>query len=171
MGMTDVDVSKLNTTTGIKVGDSDAPVKIIEFINIRCPYCRQWFDEKNDLLQEYVNAGKIERIIKLFDKEKPALAKGNIMHHHVPTDASAMSAIKAIYDTQDIWGDLEDHTEIAEYAVNTLGLSLQDNDEMSQAILEEAIDANVFFIPTVIIGDQVFDQKISNEELIALLEK
>jgi hypothetical protein len=42
---------------------------------------------------------------------------------------------------------------------------------MSQAILEEAIDANVFFIPTVIIGDKVFDQKISNEELIALLEK
>ena len=170
MGMTDIDVSKLNTTTGIKIGDTDAPIKVIEFINIRCPYCRQWFDEKNDLLQEYVNTGKIERIIKLFDKEKPSLAKGNIMHHHIPNDASAMSAIKAIYDTQDIWGDLEDHTEIAMYAQNTLGLTLQEDETMYDAIIKETQDANVFFIPTVIIGDQVFDQKISNEELIALLE-
>ena len=171
MRMTDVDVSKLNTTNGIKIGDVEAPIKVIEFINIRCPFCRQWFDEKNDLLQEYVNEGKIERIIKLFDKEKPALAKGNVMHHHVPNDTSALSAIKAIYDTQDIWGDLEEHKDIAEYATTKLGLSLQNYEEMTATILKEAEEANVFFIPTVIIGEEVFDQKITNEELIALLEK
>ncbi|MFW8053187.1 thioredoxin domain-containing protein [Vagococcus fluvialis] len=170
MGMTDVNVEKLSTEVGIKIGDADAPIKVIEFINIRCPYCKQWFDEKNDLLQEYVNAGKIERIIKLFDKEKPALAKGNIMHHHIPNDASAMSAIKAIYDTQDIWGDLEDHTEIAMYAQNTLGLSLQEDETMYEAIIEETQEANVFFIPTVIIGNEIFDQKITNDELKALLD-
>ncbi len=171
MGMTDVDVTKLNTDTGIKIGDNEAPIKVIEFINIRCPFCRQWFDEKNDLLQEYVNAGKIQRVIKLFDKEKPSLAKGNIMHHHVPTDASASSAIQSIYKTQDIWGDLEDHTEIAAYAVNELGLSLQEYENMTTRILKEAEEANVFFIPTVIIGEEVFDQKISTEELKALLDK
>ena len=170
MGMTDIDVTKLSTQTGIKIGDSDAPIKVIEFHNIRCPFCKQWFDEKNDLLQEYVNQGKIERIIKLFDKEKPALAKGNVMHHHVPNDDSALSAIKAIYDTQDIWGDLESHDEIAAYAVDTLDLSLQNYKESTEMILNEAEEANVFFIPTVIIGNKVFDQKITNNELKALLD-
>lgn len=171
MGMTEVDVTKLNTTTGIKIGDTEAPVKVIEFVNIRCPFCRQWFDEKNDLLQEYVNNGKIERIIKLFDKEKPALAKGNVMHHHVPNDASALSALKAIYDTQDDWGDLENHEDIAKFAVEKLNLSLQDYQNETDEILKEAEEANVFFIPTVIIGETVFDQKITDDELIALLEK
>ena len=81
-----------------------------------------------------------------------------------------MSAIKAIYDTQDIWGDLEDHTEIAMYAQNTLGLSLQEDETMYEAIIEETQEANVFFIPTVIIGNEIFDQKITNDELKALLD-
>ncbi|HCM88993.1 MULTISPECIES: thioredoxin domain-containing protein [Vagococcus] len=170
MGMTDVDVTKINTETGIKIGDDNAPTKIVEFINLRCPYCRQWSDEKDDLLQELVNEGKIQRIIKLFNKEKPALTKGNVMHGFVPNDASAISAIRSIYETQDTWGDLEDHTEIANFAESTLSLTRQNSEEISQAIVKEAEEANVFFIPTVIVGNQVFDQKISNEELLKLLK-
>lgn len=170
MGMTDIDVTKLSLETGIMIGDKNAPIKVIEFINVRCPYCRQWFEEKNDLLQEYVNAGKIERIIKLFDKEKPSLAKGNIMHHYIPNDVSAISVIKSIYETQDSWGDLEDHSDIAKYATEKLGLSLQDYEVSTEAILKETKEANVFFIPTVIIGNEVFDQKISDSELKALLD-
>ncbi len=170
MGMTDVDVTKINLETGIKIGNDNAPIKIVEFVNLRCPYCRQWSDEKNDLLQDYVNAGKIQRIIKLFDKEKPSLAKGNVMHHYVPNDPSALSAILSIYETQDDWGDLEDHTDIATFATEKLSLTLQDYQATSTAILKEAEESNVFFIPTVIVGDQVFDQKISNEELLALLK-
>ena len=43
---------------------------MIEFINVRCPYCRKWFEESEELLAQSVKSGKVERIIKLFDKEK-----------------------------------------------------------------------------------------------------
>ena len=43
---------------------------MIEFINVRCPYCRKWFEESKELLAQSVKSGKVERIIKLFDKEK-----------------------------------------------------------------------------------------------------
>ena len=69
MGMTDVNVEKLSTEVGIKIGDADAPIKVIEFINIRCPYCKQWFDEKNDLLQEYVNAVKLNVLLNFSIKK------------------------------------------------------------------------------------------------------
>ena len=170
MGMTEIDTTKINTETGIKIGSDDAPKKIVEFVNLRCPYCRKWSDEKNDLLQELVNDGKIQRIIKLFDKEKPTLAVGNVMHHHVPNDETALSAILAIYNSQDAWGQLESHEEVAAYATDVLNLTLQDYEVTSQAIVEETKESNVFFIPTMIVEDQVFDQKISNEELLDLLK-
>ncbi|MEG0550633.1 MAG: thioredoxin domain-containing protein [Vagococcus sp.] len=170
MGMTEVDVTKINPTTGIKIGDDKAPIKVIEFVNLRCPFCRLWSDEKDTFLQQYVEEGKIQRVIKLFDKEKPSLAKGNIMHHHVPNNDLALSAIQSIYETQDDWGDLEDHNEIAAFATDRLNLSLQDFKDTSESIINEAEAANVVFVPTVIIGEHVFDQKISIQELKAILD-
>lgn len=171
MGMTEIDVTKVNTETGIKIGLDTAPTKIVEFVNLRCPYCKQWSDEKNDLLQELVNDGKIQRIIKLFDKEKPSLALGNIMHHHVPNDDSALAAILDIYKTQDVWGSFDSHEEVAKYAVDELQLTLEDYKTTSEAIVAETKESNVFFIPTMIVGEEVLDQKISTEELLALLDK
>ncbi|MDT2815375.1 thioredoxin domain-containing protein [Vagococcus carniphilus] len=171
MGMTDVETSKINYDTGIKIGSDKAPVKVVEYINVRCPFCRQWSDEKNDLLQQLVAEGKIQRVIKLFDKEKPSLALGNIMHHHIPTDEKAIAAIQAIYETQDDWGNLDSHEEVALYATEKLQLTLQDYKETAESIVQETIDANVFFVPTVIIGEHVVDQKISNDELLALINE
>ncbi len=45
---------------------------MIEFINLACPYCRQWFEESHELLEEAVQSGQLRRVIKLFDKEKKA---------------------------------------------------------------------------------------------------
>ncbi len=171
MGMTEVNTSKINVETGIKIGSNEASVKVVEFINLRCPFCRQWFEEKNDLLQQLVTEGKIQRIIKLFDKEKPSLAVGNIMQHHVPNNDSALAAIHAIYDTQDEWSGLDTHEDVANYATEKLQLTLQDYKKEADFIIQEAIDANVFFVPTIIIGEHVVDQKISNEELLNLIEE
>lgn len=171
MGMTEVNTSKINVETGIKIGSDDTRVKMVEFVNLRCPFCRQWFEEKNDLLQQFVIEGKIQRIIKLFDKEKPSLALGNIMQHHVPTDDSALAVIKAIYDTQDEWSSLDTHEDVAHYATEKLQLTLQDYKKDADLIIQEAIDANVFFVPTIIIGEHVVDQKISNDELISLINE
>lgn len=171
MVMTEIDVTKINPELGIKIGSDKAPVKVIEYINLRCPFCRIWADEKDELLQQYVDEGKIQRVIKLFDKEKPSLAKGNVMHHHVPNNESALSAIQSIYETQDDWGDLEDHDEIALFATERLNLTLQSDMTMSERIVKETQEANVVFVPTIIIGERVFDQKISTQELTPLLDK
>ncbi|MGO3732824.1 MAG: thioredoxin domain-containing protein [Vagococcus sp.] len=170
MSTTDIDTTKVTTQTGLSFGRDDASIKLIEFVNLRCPFCRQWWDEKIELIRPYVESGKVQHIVKLFDKQKPGLAKGNVMHHYVPNNEGAIEVISAIYDTQDEWGDLDTPDEIAHFAEHKLGLVLQDYQVASQDIVAEANDANIVFVPTMIVNDIYFDQKISNSELKTLLD-
>lgn len=173
MDTSNIDVTQTNTTIGIKIGDDQAPVKVLEFINLRCPYCRQWFDESETTFADYVAKGKVQRIIKLFDKTKPGLAKGNIMHKYVPKEGQTQSldVISHIYRTQDDWGSLESHDEIAQYAETTLGLTLANDPTATQAIIDEADSAQIIFVPTMVVGEHIFDQKISQEAFKTILDK
>lgn len=163
----------LKTTTGIKVGDSQAPVQLVELINVRCPFCRQWFEETNELLMAYVADGKLCRTIKLFDKEKPGLKPGNVMHRYISKQDGllAMTQLNSIYATQDEWGNLANLTDIAKFAEEKLSLSEDYQPEMTEKIISEATRANIPFIPTMIINDVIFDQKISLTDLKTLIEK
>jgi protein-disulfide isomerase len=47
-----------NQVAGRLVGDPNAPVKIIEFADFQCPFCKQWADNvSKPLLEEYVSKG------------------------------------------------------------------------------------------------------------------
>lgn len=168
-----MDVTQTNTITGIKIGRDDAPVKVIEFINLRCPYCRQWFDDSEATFAEYVANGRVQRVIKLFDKTKPSLAKGNIMHKYVPKEGQAdtLEVIAKIYETQDIWGDLDEHEAISDYAETTLHLTIADDVASSKAIIQEADNAQIIFVPTMVVGKHIFDQKISQADFRSILDE
>ncbi len=44
---------------GRLAGKADAPVKIIEFADFQCPFCKQWTDNvEKQLLDEFVNTGR-----------------------------------------------------------------------------------------------------------------
>lgn len=169
MRQTEVKVNHVTHKTGIKLGNPKAKKVLVEFINVRCPFCRQWWDEKSAFLNELSESGDLLHIIKPFNKEKPGLDMGNIMHQYIPNDDSAIQVIDAIYETQDIWGDLDSFEMVEDYAENTLNLTRQNNDNMLADIVEEANKANVVFVPTVIVGDAYFDQKISMVELKDML--
>ncbi len=157
---------KADTMTGIKWGANDAPVKMIEFVNLRCPYCKQWFEESDDLLTDLVQQGKLQRIIKLFDKEKPSLKSGNIMHQYVDPDNAAVSyqTIKTIFKTQSEWGNLP-LEDVAAFAENTLHLAIQNHKNNAEKIILEANECNIQFVPTIIVGKEIFDENISIEKL------
>lgn len=170
MDISTIDATKVNTTNGLLIGDPQAPIKVIEFINVRCPYCKKWFNDYDDLLTTYVNEGKIQRVIKLFDKEKESLQRGNVMHHHIDYRApeKSLADIRQMFATQDTWKDMS-LTEVATYAETTLGLPEKKDSALVEAVIAEANAASIKFVPTIIIGDKIFDEAITKEELESYL--
>lgn len=59
--------------TGISIGDKDAPVVLIDYSDMRCPYCARWMNEiEPTLIKNYVKKGKLRiefRNMVLFGEE------------------------------------------------------------------------------------------------------
>lgn len=159
-------------TVGIKIGQLNAPIKLIEFINLRCPFCKKWFTESKETLDIALKKGKIQRVIKLLDKDKESLQRGNVMHHHIPTQVPdlAYATIEKIFATQDEWAE-QSLADVANYAENKLGLHFCEDQVLSTSIRKEAEQATIQFVPTLIIGDKIFDESISLEQLVQLIEQ
>ncbi|MEI5993074.1 DsbA family protein [Candidatus Enterococcus mansonii] len=171
MDISIIDATKVTTKNGLMIGEDSAPVKIVEFMNVRCPYCKKWFEESFDLLNKYVEEGKVQRIIKLFDKEKESLQRGNVMHHHINYDLpkKALLDIKQMYATQDQWGHLS-LEDVAVFAEDNLQLAKKEDPAIVEAVIAEATAANIKFVPTIVIGDHIFDESVTTEELIRYIE-
>ncbi len=172
MDISVIEARNTNSRTGLKIGNDTAPVKVVEFVNLRCPYCKQWFDESKGTIEALVKEGKVQRIIKLFDKEKESLQRGNVMHRYVPKKSpqAAYLAIQKILASQKEWGSLS-LTEVAHYAEETLGLLLDEDSTTTQAVIKEASAANIKFVPTVIVNEHIFDESITTEELKKILNQ
>ncbi|TLG79860.1 DsbA family protein [Vagococcus zengguangii] len=167
----------LTNEIGIRLGNSDAPVVVKEYVNLRCPFCLKWFEDSKETYAQLIAEGKVQRIIKLFNKEKFGLHYANAMHDFVPKNGTyeeTIEVLDAIYHSQQEWGPMDREVslgEVCDYAENRLGLVKDADEAMQAAILEETTAAGIRFIPTMIIGEHVFDQKISQEEFVELINK
>jgi protein-disulfide isomerase len=150
---------------GIVFGNPTAPKKVIAFMNLRCPYCRKFWNNHIEIIKKYVETEQAVFIVKLFNKEKPGLQRGNIMHNHVSVNnpPKAIEEIQAIYDTQDTWGEIEDLSKVDRFAKEELKQEVQSNYLYLEEVVKEAVAANIKFVPTVIVGDAIFDEHITAE--------
>ena len=172
MDISKIKANEVDTVYGLKVGNPDAPVKVIEFINVSCPFCKKWHEDSKDLLNKYVEEGKIQRIVKHYNKETPHLRRGNVIHRYLDysNPKSALEEMDFFFKTQNEWSTLDSLDEIAAYVERTRNLSVQSNEEEIKGIIEEAVRANVELVPTVFIGDEIFDEHITIDELRNLID-
>ncbi|MFC6170018.1 thioredoxin domain-containing protein [Loigolactobacillus jiayinensis] len=169
MDTTKIDPAKISQQ-GLVVGASDAPITVTEFINLRCPYSKEWFEKATPILEPAIAAGRVKRVFKLFDKQKDKLKNGNFVQHFLPYDQpeQAYAAVRFLFAQQDIWGDFSE-AELTTYMAEKLKLTRQPNHTMINMVLNEAKAANVQFVPTIIIGEQIFDEHITPTELAKLI--
>jgi len=150
-------LDKITYEDSIKLGSDDAPVKVVEYINLRCPYSKEYEETIASSLNEYIEAGQVQRILKHFDKEKETLETGNVLHQYIDYEnpADSYDVIKKIFATQDEWKDKR-LAEIPHFA-RELGLSLQaKNEDLAKRVLKEVKAVNVEVVPTVFVEDEAF---------------
>lgn len=172
MDISAIKAQAVTTKGGFHFGDPNAPVKIVEFINLKCPYSKMWWEDAPAVLDKYVKNGQVERIVKHFDKQKPGLDKGNVLHNYLDysNPDQAREDIDFYVDHLNEWGNLSKE-DIATYAEEKRNAVRQDNTDESEAILNETIETNVTLVPTIIMGEHIFDENITNDELNTLIEE
>ncbi|MDH6363204.1 protein-disulfide isomerase [Enterococcus sp. PF1-24] len=173
MDISKIDTTNLNLKNGIKIGSDTANKQIIEFINVSCPYCKKWFFDSLEILQTAVTNGEIQRVIKLFDKEKASLQAGNVMHHYInQTDSqAALFTLEKLYTTQSQWKNLP-LEEVSIFAEKELHLTKEPHHtQTATAIIAEAQQANIQFVPTLVLQQNIFDENITQAALLALIKK
>lgn len=172
MDISIINAAETNGDVGIIIGDKNAKNTLVEFINLRCPYCRQWFLDHEKLLEKEVASGNLKRVIKLYNKDKESLQRGNVMHQYVTKgdEKKALADIKKIFLSQDLWGDLSLEA-VAKFAEEDLKLENYTDELTQKAIVTEAQRANIQFVPTMILNDHIFDESISAETLLAYLNE
>ncbi|AOF48747.1 thioredoxin domain-containing protein [Tetragenococcus halophilus] len=165
MDISAINKEEVNTDYGILIGKK-APKTTVEFINLNCPFCKQWFTESKDTLNKAVTDGKLNRVVKLLDRTKESLQRGNVMHRFVTDDDSdqALEDMTRIFASQDEWGNLP-LQEVANYARNELGLSEHHHLDIAEEIVQESKKANISSVPTLILGEHIFDENIDQKTL------
>lgn len=172
----DISVIKADKVTidgGIVLGAESAPITTVEFLNLACPYCRKWFYRSDQLLTQAVKAGRVRRIIKLLNKDKDDLQLGNLAHTYLPFDQpeTAVNAIRFLYTHQPTWRPDLAPNELDLYLKQNLKLTPQNNQAALAAIEHEAQTANIQFVPTIILGQHIFDESIDLSELEQLISQ
>ena len=87
------------------------------------------------------------------------------MHEYISNDSTkALPQIKQALATQETWKDFELEA-VAVYAEKNLHLLQQPNQALQQEIRNEAAQANIQFVPTIILGEHIFDESIDQATL------
>lgn len=77
---------KITLNDSIRYGSDDAPVKIIEYINLCCPDSLAYEQSIAPFLEDFIKKGQVQRVLKHFDKNKSGLRKGNILNTYINYD-------------------------------------------------------------------------------------
>src|SRR5690625_1447296 len=96
--------SEITHADSIKIVSDDAPLKIVEYINLLCPDSINYEDNVAPFLNAYIKNGTVQSILKHFDKQKYPLEVGNVLNQYLDysTPEETFKLIKKLFEEQEI---------------------------------------------------------------------
>lgn len=166
-----LNTDKITHNDGIKLGSDNAPLKVVEYINLRCPDSKDYEENVAPFLNEYVKNGTVQRILKHFDKEKYGLEVGNVLNQYLDytQPSKTYNLMQRFFEDQSTWGNLR-LTEIPHFA-EQYDLLLQPKNRKQAKRIDEEVDAvNVTNVPTVFVDDEAFVETIELDKFKSAVE-
>jgi hypothetical protein len=109
-------------TYSLSLGATTAPRKLTIVLNLGCTDSRDWFNAHIDALDAAITAGRVQAQLVFWNKQKPALANGNVANGYVDfahQDAAA-KFVRAVFTDQD---PLRAAADPAAYLEQTYGVA------------------------------------------------
>lgn len=155
----------------LKIGSDDATLKVIEYINLRCPDSKNYEENIAPYLDPYIEDGKVQRILKHYDKKKYPLEAGSVMNQYLnySTPKETYNLTKRLFKEQNDWG-MNRLSQIPHIA-KEYGLTLQDdNHEQANRIDIEVRKVKITKIPTIFVGDIAFEETVDKKQFKKVVE-
>lgn len=108
---------QISIENDLSLGDMNAPVVLVEFIDFQCQFCRRFYTETlGELEKEYIETGKVLLVVKNFPIES--------IH---PAAQKASEAVECAND-QDLWIEMHDkiYDEQNEIGIGTIQFTVND---------------------------------------------
>jgi protein-disulfide isomerase len=148
---------------GLTLGSSSAPVTLVEYIDLQCPFCQQFETQVlPDIVKQYVRTGKVKIEARVLDFIGPDSRRGRNAMIAAGQQGKAFNFAELLYANQgtENTGWLSD-SMVAKAAESIPGLNprqlfaAQDSARVAQeaaALDDDASAANVTGTPTLFVG-------------------
>jgi protein-disulfide isomerase len=83
-------------------GNPNASIKIVEYSDPSCPYCRIFHNTMRQIMSEYGASGKVAWVYRHYTLDKPD-ANGNILHPNANHEAQALECANQLGGNDKFW--------------------------------------------------------------------
>lgn len=88
------------------IGESDAPITVIEYASMTCPHCRAFHENVwPDIKRDYVDTGKVKFIVRPFPFAGDRRGEAAFMLAKCAPNNNYYAMLDSLFSTQDIWAD------------------------------------------------------------------
>jgi protein-disulfide isomerase len=117
--LTEKDWEELVTNPVTANGSDEAQVTIVEFTDYQCPFCKRFFDQTAEKInQEYVDTGKVRYLIRDLPLSFHGNAKAAALAARCAGVQGAYSLMHdKLFENQDEWANGNPDEQFAQYAV------------------------------------------------------
>ncbi|MDZ4226132.1 MAG: thioredoxin domain-containing protein [Patescibacteria group bacterium] len=129
-GNTEVTAREYDPATDYILGNPNAPVKVIEYSDLECPFCKEFQKTMNQVMQYYGNSGQVAWVFRHFP-----LAQ---LHSKAPQEAAAAECAGELGGNEAFWRYIE---RIFEITPSSNGLDLA---QLPVVAGELGLDVNAF---------------------------
>ena len=118
-------------------GNPNAKVKLIEFSDPECPFCKRHHNTMNQIMEEYGKSGQVAWVYRHFPLNKPD-ANGNVLHSKAGKESEALECANEQGGNTKFWEYLD---ELFIVTPSNNGLNLN---ELPNIASEVGLDADEF---------------------------
>jgi protein-disulfide isomerase len=90
------------TATDHILGNPNAPIKIVEYSDPSCPYCKTFNPTMIDVMDAYGPSGKVAWIYRAFPLDTPD-SQGRILHPNAGNESRALECVASLGGNEKFW--------------------------------------------------------------------
>jgi hypothetical protein len=150
---------------GIGYGDSNAKIKMVEYMSFQCIDCYELHENIGDTLREKIKNGEVYYVVKHVDFDK--FKYDDVIFNRID-NLDKIETVDYIMDNYKTWSEMKNVEDVEKFF--KLGDVKKDRVEMQKNILAEKDDLKIDFIPTFYLNGKKYVGSFTEKEFNQMID-